>query len=338
MDAVAPIPSEQASLVLTKRDIARLMSPDDWLDAVEIGFRAYAEDRAQVPLPMHISAPDGAFHAKGARLMLERSFVAVKLNGNFPSNPERHARPTIQGVLILCDACDGRVLAVIDSAELTLRRTAGASALAARLLALPGVDCIAICGCGAQGRAHLAALASMISPGHVRAWDRDATKAKQFAREMAEALHLDVIAVPDAASATRSSKVIVTATTARQPFLSQDMVPPGAFVAAVGADSPDKSELMPDLMANATIVVDLVAQAAVMGDLHHAVEAGVVTVAGVHAELADLVVGRKAGRTHADEVIIFDSTGTALQDAASAVRIYERALARNIGARITFDA
>jgi len=169
-------------------------------------------------------------------------------------------------------------------------------------------------------------------------WDLDPEKAREFARDMHETLGLEIVAVPEVGDATSSSGVIVTATSARLPFLTSDIVPAGAFVAAVGADSPDKSELAPELLANAKIVVDVLAQSAVMGDLHHAIDAGVVTSADVYAELGDLVIGRKLGRTNADEITVFDSTGTAIQDAASAAWIYRRARARNIGSSITFGA
>jgi len=261
----------------------------------------------------------------------------VKLNGNFPDNP-RSGLPTIQGVLLLCDGADGSVLAVMDSIEITLRRTAAASALAARHLAPPDADCVAICGCGEQGRAHLAALAGALPLRRALAWDRDANKARAFARDMSEELRVDVTAVPDAHEATMASRVIVTVTTARTPFLTKDMVPPGALVAAVGADSPEKSELTPELMAAATIVVDLVAQAASMGDLRHAIEAGAVTPADVYAELAEVIVGRKPGRTRLDEVIVFDSTGTAIQDVACAAAIWERSVGARVGTPFAFGA
>jgi alanine dehydrogenase len=155
---------------------------------------------------------------------------------------------------------------------------------------------------------------------------------------MRAALRLEVLAVQEAHDATRPSGVIVTATTARTPFLTSDMVAPGTFIAAVGADSPEKSELAPELVAKAAIVVDVLAQATTMGDLHHAIRAGLVKPQDVHAELGDLVVGRKPGRSHRDEIMVFDSTGTALQDLASAARIYERAIAGNVGTSIAFGA
>ena len=326
------------ALVLTRSEIATLMRPQDYLAAVEAGFRSYVNGGADLPVPMQIRAPEGAFHAKGARVALERDYVAVKLNGNFPGNPQHSGLPTIQGVVVLCDAADGSLLAVMDSIEITLRRTAAASALAARFLARKDADAIAICGCGAQGRAQLEALAQVMSLKRARVWDLDAESARDFARDMRAALGLHVSAVPEARDATRASGVIVTATTARMPFLTRDMVAAGTFVAAVGADSPEKNELAPELMAHATVVVDVLAQGVAMGDLHHAIEAGVVAAADVHAELGELVIGRKPGRTTAEEITVFDSTGTALQDVASAAWIYERAIASNVGSSISFGA
>lgn len=327
-----------ATLVLRRGEIAGLMRPQDYLSAVEAGFRSYASGDSDVPMPMQIAAQDGTFHAKGARIRLDRDYVAVKLNGNFPGNPRRNGLATIQGIVLLCDAADGSVLAAMDSIEITLRRTAAATALAAKFLAREDAHDIAICGCGDQGRAQITALADIMTIRRALVWDLDAEKAQDYARDMRNQLGFDVSAVAEVGDATRSSGVIVTATTARAPFLTRDMVSPGAFVAAVGADNPEKSELTPELMAKSTIVVDVLAQAVAMGDLHHAIDAGLVTAADVHAELGDLVAGRKPGRTRADEIIVFDSTGTAIQDTASAAWIYQRAIANEIGSRIAFGA
>jgi len=302
-----------------------------FLAAVEAGFRAHASGEAEVPLPMHIPVAGGGFHVKGARVTLDRSYAGVKLNGNFPGNPQRNGRPTIQGVMLLCDATDGSLLAIVDSIEITLRRTAAASALAARYLARADSTSVAICGCGQQGRAQLTALAGVFRLTRAKAWDIDAERACDFAREMRHALGIEVTAVADVRDATRRSDIVVTATSAQSPFLGKDSVSRGTFVAAVGADSAQKSELTPDLLANSKIVVDVLAQCVVMGDLHHAIEAGLVGAENVHAELGDLVVGRKSGRTNAHEIAVFDSTGVAVQDVASAAWIYQRAIAANVG-------
>ena len=125
--------------------------------------------------------------------------------------------------------------------------------------------------------------------------------------------------------------MIVTCTTARSPFLGVEHVRPGTFVAAIGADSAEKCELQPQLLARATVVVDGLEQCAQIGDLHHAIAAGAMTAADVHATLAEVVAGSKPGRRNATEITVFDSTGMAVLDVAAAIRIYELARGRGAG-------
>lgn len=305
------------SLILTRTEIAALMRPADWLAAAETAFRAAGEGRAEAPPPLAIHGARGIFHAKGAGLRGERPYVALKLNANFPDN--RLGLPTVQGAILLCDGEDGAVLAIMDSIEVTLRRTAAATALAARYLARPESATILICGCGAQGAAQLEALREVLPLAHCSAWDRDPECAAAFA----EGFQAEVS--EDLAAAALASDIIVTCTTSRQAFLDPGMVCAGTFIAAVGADSPEKSEIAPPLMASATVVADVLDQCVAMGDLHHAIAAGAMTQAAVHAELAGLVGGARPGRTSADEITLFDSTGTGLQDVAAAATIFERA-------------
>ena len=164
------------SLILTRTDIAALMRPADWLAAAETAFRAAGEGRADAPPPLAIHAAEGVFHAKGAGLRGERSYVGLKLNANFPRNPQKHGLPTIQGAILLCDGESGAVLAIMDSIEVTLRRTAAATALAARYLARPEAASVLICGCGVQGAAQLEALRDVLPLARCFAWDRDPAK------------------------------------------------------------------------------------------------------------------------------------------------------------------
>jgi ornithine cyclodeaminase/alanine dehydrogenase-like protein (mu-crystallin family) len=308
------------ALIITRRDIRRVMQPSDFLDAVDLGFRAGAIGKASSPHPMHLPVARGGFHAKGASISLDRDYVAVKINGNFPGNPSKFGLPTVQGAVLLSDGSNGALLAIIDSAEVTLRRTAAASALAARLLASPESTTLLICGSGEQGRAHVEAIREVLPIAKCLFWDRDSEAAEAIAAEM------DGVAVHDLNGAAGQADLIICCTTALEPYLDVHMVRPGSFIAAVGADSPDKSEIAPSLMATAKVVTDVTAQCAEMGDLHHAIEAGSMTQADVYTELGQLLTGEKAGRTSPDDIIIFDSTGTGLQDVAAAAAIYERCI------------
>jgi alanine dehydrogenase len=316
----------QQTLILTQGDLRRLVSRTDYLRAVENGFRASAEGRAVSPSPLHIEAAAGGLHGKGALLSAGRTYLAVKVNSNFPGNAENGDLPTIQGALFLFDGENGALLAIMDSIELTIMRTAAATALAAKYLARDDVRTLAICGCGAQARAQAAALADVRAFNRAFAWDVDRARAAKFASEMTDSLGFPFTAPGSLEDATRTGDVIVTCTTAREPFLDESHVSPGAFIAAVGADSPTKSEIAPSLMASAEVFADVISQALVMGDAHHAALAS----ADIRGELADLVSGRVAGRRNDEEIIIFDSTGTAIEDVASAAVAYERALGSDV--------
>jgi ornithine cyclodeaminase/alanine dehydrogenase-like protein (mu-crystallin family) len=213
----------------------------------------------------------------------------------------------------------------MDSIEITLRRTAAASAIATDLLSRKAAETLLICGCGVQGRAHLAAIAPLRSFKHIFAYDAVPERAQKFSIEAEETFRLLVEPVADIAGAAEVSDVIVTVTTARSPLSLAASLRPGAFIAAVGADNPMKNEIAPPLMASAVVIVDVIGQCEVMGDLRAAIAAGVMDRGDVRGELGDVLVGVRPGRLNDDEVIIFDSTGAAFQDLTAAAMIFERA-------------
>ena len=327
MDTQTPPRTTSSITVLSRADVAALMRFGDYVEAVADAFRQHAEGRALLPPAMEILTDGGGFHVKGALL---GNYVAVKTNSNFPGN-RRRGLPTIQGAILLFDA-GGVPLALIDSVEITIKRTGAATAVAARHLARADSRVATICGCGAQARVQLEALRHSLDIRRVFAVDSDPAAAAGFAAEVA-ALGLDADVPATLRAATLESDIVVTCTTARTPYLGAADVRPGTFVAAIGADNPEKSEIDPALMGRARVVTDVSKQCAVMGDLHHALRAGTMRETDIHAELGELLAGRRLGRTSADEVMIFDSCGLGIQDAAVAGRAYERARERDAGAR-----
>lgn len=322
-------------LVLDRSKIASLFTLDDYVAAVEAAFHAYAERKTLTPVLAHVDAPHGEFHIKAGGLVVAGcSYFGLKVGGAFFGNAAA-GLPTIQGILYLASAETGAPLAVMDSIHVTIQRTGAATAVAAKYLARPEANVATICGAGRQGRIQLQALATVRKLTTVYVWDRTPEIADRFAREMSAVVDLDIVPVRRAAEATVLSDLVVTCTASRAPLLLKGDVVPGTFVAAVGADSPDKQELDPAILATAKVVTDITAQCAAVGDLHHAITAGVMTAADVHAELGDIIAGLKPGRTAPDEIIVYDSTGTALQDVACAAAIYEKARQAGVGTTIT---
>src|SRR5262245_57046414 len=325
------------TVLLSRSGVERLLTPDACIAAVEDAFRQHALGKVPPPGILGMHAEEGSFHVKAALLATDRQYFAAKLNANYPNNGPRYGLPTIQGVVVLCDAANGEVLAILDSIAITLLRTAAATAVAAKYLAPERCEAALICGCGAQAAAQLRALLRVRTPGRFYAYDRDGATAEAFAARLGEELGIAIKPVSDLAQAVAASDIVITCTTARRYFLTREMVGARKFIAAVGADNENKQEIDPRLLADATVVTDLTEQACTIGDLHHAIAAGVVSRDAVHAELGEILAGSKRGRTRDDEVIVFDSTGTGLQDVAAAIAVYRRALEQGAGSQMLFD-
>src|SRR5215831_8177735 len=247
-------------MLLSASEVRSLLPLDTCITAVEHAFRLYGEGRAVSPGVLGMHTLGGGFHIKAGYLWLGRNYFAAKVNANFPGNHVAHDLPTIQGLVMLCDAENGRPLAVMDSIEITALRTAAATAVAAKYLAVPSSEVATVCGCGKQGRVQLKALATVFPLKKVFAYDVKEKQAKQFAKHLSEELTVPVLPVTDLGGAVRQSQISVTCTTSHEPVLKASDVSPGTFIAAVGADNPEKQELHPDLIAESKVVADLLEQ------------------------------------------------------------------------------
>lgn len=321
----------QGTLLLSRSEVADLLSIEECIAAIESVFQMHGEGKTQPPGILGVHAHDGGFHIKAGLLELDRSFFAAKINANFPHNANRFGLPLIQGVIFLADAQNGYPLALMDSMEITIQRTGAATAVAAKYLARPDSKSILICGCGNQGRVSIQALSKIFSLEHAFVYDVDRAQAERFANELSAELKIPVETTDDLRDAFKRSDICITCTPSTEFFLKQDYVQPGTFIAAVGADSETKQELEPALLAQNKTVVDIVEQCAFIGELHHAIASDLMTRQDVHAELGEVVAGTKRGRTSSDEIIIFDSTGMALQDVIAAATVYTKAVGRGAG-------
>ena len=326
------------TVLLTRSDVASLLTIENCTSAVEHAFRMHGEGKTAPPGVLGVHARDGGFHIKAGILELNRSYFAAKVNANFPQNRKRFRLPLIQGVIVLSDAENGFPLAVMDSIEITIQRTGAATAVAAKYLARKDSKTLVICGCGNQGAVSLNVLATLFPIETVLAYDIDHERSKSFAQEMARESGLQVESIASLADAIKESDIVVTSTPSKQPFLKLDWIRPGTFIAAVGADSEDKQELEPELLAENKVVVDVIDQAATIGELHHAIDSRCMVKNDVYAELGEIVAARKPGRTSSAEIIVFDSTGMALQDVVVAAAVYEKALAEGVGQTIDFGS
>jgi len=321
--------------LLSQRDIVRLVDMESCIDVVERAFRLHGNGNTTRPGVLGTHVDGGGFHVKTAGVAGDRFYFAAKVNANFPANPHLRGLPTIQGALLLFDATTGSPLAIMDSIEITRLRTAAASAMAAKHLSRADSRVMTIVGCGAQAAAHVRALAAVRRLERILAFDTDSARVSSLAERMRSRDRIYVTPVDDYRRAMMESDIVVTCTPARAPIVGSGDLPPGVFLAAVGADSEDKQEIDVHALAECVVIADIVEQCATIGELHHALDAGVMTLADVRADLAGVVSGTRAGRLSQTERVIFDSTGTALQDFAVAALAYESACEQDVGISIT---
>jgi alanine dehydrogenase len=315
------------TLLLDRSDIFALLTFEECVRAVEEAFRLRAQGRTLRSGLMHVNSVDGEFHVKAGGVELSKRFFAFKINGGFFNNMERFDMPNIQGAILLFDGENGYPLAVMDSTEITMKRTGAAAAIAARYLARPESSILTICGCGVQGSMQLKAMKYILPIEKVYAFDSNRLRAESFAKQMSEECGIQVVATDDVSKSLKESDVCVTCTPSRRHYIDKKAVSAGTFIAAMGADSPEKQELDPEILKSSKIVVDILEQCVQFGELHHAIDHGM-SERDVYAELGEIIAGNKPGRISKDEIIVFDATGTALQDVAAAAAVYEKAIQR----------
>jgi alanine dehydrogenase len=321
-------------VLLSGRDLDRLVQPIAALEALRQTYQQLAGNRSDQGRSIGFSVSGGSIHVKAGLLPGSHAAFAAKVNVNLPNNWAVHRLPTIQGVVILVDALNGRPLAIMESMTLTGIRTAATAALAATFGARRDSKILAIIGCGTQARYQLDALKACFPLEEVRLFDINTALAQAFATSVRTS-GLRSTPSSSVAEAVDGADIIVTCTTSKSPVLTSGMNLKGCFVAAVGADNPEKQEIDPVLMRRARILVDDLEQCASGADLAHALRAGTMTRDDVHAELADLASGQKGGRSAADEIVIFDSCGSGVQDVAVAWAAYQAARASQTAQ--TFD-
>lgn len=321
------------TLLLSKSDIKKLITLEEAIPAIEQAFLAYSSNEIQLCPLIHADVAGGEFHIKAGGY--KKGYFTTKINGGFFSNASSQNLPNILGLIVLNITSNGFPLAVLESSVITSIRTAAATAVAAKYLADPQSSIATICGCGNQAYWQLKAIKEVIpSIKVVHVYSRDYEKSRRFAEESLEKLKIAVLPTDDLQVALNSSQICITCTSSKKYIIEKSMLPQNIFIAAIGADSPDKQELDPLIFKDARVVVDIKEQCASVGDLHHALKLNYVDQSKI-TELGDIVLNGLRKEDHKG-VIIFDSTGTAMQDTSLARIIYEKALKEDAGTLFHF--
>ncbi|NHV98040.1 MAG: alanine dehydrogenase [Thaumarchaeota archaeon] len=322
----------KVSLVLRK-DIERIVSIRELMDAMEDAFRAKTTGRVQMPTKVYVSLPDGDFRTMMAYIP-DLEMACVKVVNVHPKNPEKHGLPTVMATIILIEPNTGRPLAIMDGTYLTNMRTGATGGIAAKYLARKNSKIVGMVGAGAQARTQLLALNEVFRIEEVRVYARTKAECEKFSKDM-EPLGLNILIDENIEKTVRGCDILVTTTPVTQPLVKNEWVEKGMHINAIGADAPGKEELDPMILKRAKVVVDDYEQACHYGELNVPVSKGIFEREQIHAELGEIIVGRKAGRTSDDEITVFDSTGLAIQDLAAAALVYRKA--RKLGITSEID-
>lgn len=320
--------------ILTERELREAVTLDkDAVAIVERAFEALATKAVVMPpiLRLDIAENNGEVDVKTAYVPGIDSF-AIKVSPGFFDNPKL-GLPSLNGLMILFSAKTGLVEALLlDNGYLTDVRTAAAGAVAAKQLSRPDSSTAAIFGAGVQAELQLQALTLVRPIKAARVWARDKAKAQVLAERASARLGIVAQAFSSPADAVSGADIIVTTTPATQPVLKAEWVAPGQHVTAMGSDAEHKNEIDPKLVAGADLyVADSLAQTRRLGELHHAIEAGLAGSEDSFAELGAVIAGKTAGRVSADQITLADLTGTGVQDTAIATLALQRALAAGAG-------
>jgi ornithine cyclodeaminase/alanine dehydrogenase len=315
-------------LIISRQVIEQIIEPDKVLEVVEDAFKSYSLGRAKMPPKLYLDLPEyaGDFRAMPAYV---NGAAGVKWVNSHPQNPGRFGKPTVMAVLVYNDPTTGEPLAVMDATSITMYRTAAATAVATKHLARKDSSTLGIIGCGAQARPHLVYLDQVMGFNEVLLYDIDPERAARVAAVAPKKCRV-VASVAEAAKAD----VVTTITPGNRIVLTKDHVRDGHHINCVGADALGKQELDPQILLSSRVFVDDMAQATHSGEVSTPIHNGIYNEAMIAGTLGDVVTGKIPGRKSAAEVTLFDSTGLAIEDIATAKYLYEKALALGAGLKV----
>lgn len=323
--------------IISGPQVEKLISMKETIEAVEKAFKSKGMGGVQMPPKSYVffDKYQGDFRTMPAYLE-DLNVAGTKIVNAHPRNPHEYDLPTVMATIILLDPENGRPLAVMDGTLITRLRTGAAGGIAAKYLARKGSRVVAMIGAGTQARTQLLALDQISNIEEVRVQDIAREKAEEYARELGEELDLDIRVTDSTKEAVGGSDIVVTVTPRRSPVLLNDWITEGMHINAIGADAPEKQELDPDILGRGRIIVDDWRQSSHSGEISIPISEGELTRDDVCGELSEIIVGEKEGRVSDEDITVFDSTGLAIQDVATAWKVYQKAEKEDVGDKIDF--
>ena len=304
------------TLLLDRSAIKTLIRMSDVINVVEEAFRMCGEGRGKMPAKIYLSVEHGDFRAMPAALP---GCAGMKWVNVHPQNPSL-GLPTVMAILIYNDPETGYPLAIMDATEITAYRTGAAAAIASKYLARRGSHTIGIIGAGFQAHTQILAHAELFSPVSVNVFDVSKAAVDRLMCSFPQ-FSIRNCSIQEVVA----SDIVCTLTPSRSPIVKREWITAGTHINAVGADAPGKQELDPSILKEAIVVVDDLKQASTSGEINVPIQKGIYNIREVHGTIAEVIVGKKKGRTDNKVITVFDSTGIAVEDIAVAKLLFEKA-------------
>jgi ornithine cyclodeaminase/alanine dehydrogenase-like protein (mu-crystallin family) len=323
-------------LLLNEDELRQIINYAEALGAIEDSFVALGEGRINIPGSFGMALPDvdGEVAVKGAYLQ-EAPYFVVQVTNSFANNPSINL-PASSGILALFDAATGFPAALmVDNGYINHVRAGVVGALAAKYLANTPFDTVGVIGAGRQAFIQLKVLLTHRSVNLVKVWGRTPLEADSFARRIVEDHDVNITLAASVEEAVRNSDMLISATPSTKPLVEAGWLQPGMHITAVGSNAPNKQEYQAEVLGRAdVIIVDDFDRAARLGEVHHGLDAGVITRRSVQGNLSQLMGGEIPGRTGREQITFVDLTGLDWQDMVIATLALDKALFLGLGQRL----
>ena len=330
------------TIILNKSHVEELIKMNEVIKSVETAFTEEANCNIDMPAKKYLYFNQNTAKSPGdLRIMpcsVIGSIAGVKAVNVHPDNPEKFNLPTVMAVIELIDPDNGYPLAIMDGTSITNMRTGAAAGLATKYLARKNSENVGFVGSGVQALLSFLAHNEVMKIKEIKISSRTLESRENLARIIRDKYGIDAVAVKNVKEAVTGMDVVTTTTPSCTPLVLSKWVDEGTHINAMGADAPGKQELETKLILRSKIIIDDWEQASHSGEINVPLSEGTLGKGDIHAKLGDIIIGNKMGRTCDDEITVFDSTGLAVQDIATAWKVYEKALKRGIGHKMDLMA
>jgi alanine dehydrogenase len=326
------------TLLLNKQDVGGLISMKEVIGTVEEAYKAFNSGQVIQPAYtcIHLPPPRGEIDFKLGYCEANEIISMKASSGGFPNNPAEHGVPSGMGTILLFDARTCALICVMDGSLITGLRTGAAGAVSVKALARKNARTITSIGTGNQARMQIRAIREVMTIEAIHAWDHHPQTLAQYKADIERDFGIPVVMARSKQDAVEQADILVTTTRGKGSLVDAAWVRPGTHIVAIGTDTQGKQELEPEIFRNAKIVNDSIAQCVEKGETWHPLHKNIISKDDIHAEIGEILLGKKPGRESDDEITIFDSTGMAIQDNTTSHLIYRNAIASSTGTAFEF--